>query len=236
MSMEPKEKLQHERERILEIVKTKSVLKQDVFGETREAFRVFRQVLSETIEYLREKFGGVDERITFDYKEIGEFQVEIKVAGDVLIFFMHTNVFQVEKTHSLWRSSYFSEDESRSYVGIINVYNFLADSLKYQRVQDLGYLVGRVLINKDKHFMLQGKRQMGFLYNNLLDQELGEGQIRDIVNTIILYTLNFDLLTPPFQSMEEVSVSDMQAMTHQLNVATGKRLGFRFSHEEGDIS
>jgi hypothetical protein len=234
--MDPKEKLQHDRGRILDIVKHKSVLKQDVFSETKEAFKLFRQVLSETIEFLREQFGGEDERVTFDYKESGDFQVEIKVAGDVLIFFMHTNVFQVEKTHSLWKSSYFSDDESRSYVGIINVYNFLADSLKYQRVQDLGYLVGRVLINKDNHFMLQGKRQMGFMYNNLLDQELGEAQIRDIVNTIILYTLDFDLLTPPFQSMEEVSVSDMQAMTHQLSVATGKRLGFRFRHEEGDIS
>jgi hypothetical protein len=234
--MEPSDKLNNDRERILDIVKTKSVLKQDVFAETKEAFAVFRKALQETIDYLRQKFAGLDERVTFDYKESGDFQVEIKVAGDVLIFFMHTNVFQVEKTHSLWKSSYFSEDESRSYVGIINVYNFLADSLKYQRVQDLGYLVGRILINKDKHFMLQGKRQMGIMYNNLLDQELGESQIRDIVNTIILYTLNFDLLTPPFQAIEEVSVSDMQVMTHQLNVATGKRLGFRFRHEEGDIS
>jgi len=41
---------------------------------------------------------GVDKRVVIECKDRGEFEVEFRVAGDVLIFHMHTNVFEFDKT------------------------------------------------------------------------------------------------------------------------------------------
>ena len=43
-------------------------------------------------------------------------------------------------------TSYVKEDKNRSYCGVIHLYNFLADSFKYNRLNDVGYLIGRVFI------------------------------------------------------------------------------------------
>ena len=55
---------------------------------------------------------------------------------------------------------------------MINIYNFLADSFKYNRLNDVGYLVGRVFLNKDLHYFVEGKRQLGFLYNDFVNDKL----------------------------------------------------------------
>ncbi len=221
-----------ETEKIIAVIREKSICKQDVFDKTKASFSTLKGVLETSLEGLKAKFGETDSRVEFHYKDQGDYQAEIKVAGDVLIFFMHTNVFQIEQEHSLWRTTYVKDDPSRAYVGVINIYNFLADSFKYHRVQDLGYLIGRIYINKEGHFMVQGKRQLGYLYNNFINAELDEEAILSVVNSALLYTLDFDLLTPPYQSMQEVSVMEIQALSQHLNVATGKRLGFKFSNDE----
>ena len=97
----------------------------------------------------------------------GQMACELQAAGDVVIFHMHTNVFLLDQSHSLWRSSYLGEDATRGYFGVVNMYNFLNDSFKFNRMQDLGYLVARLLVNREGHFLVQGKRQLGFLFNDL---------------------------------------------------------------------
>ena len=56
---------------------------------------------------------------------------------------------------------YPEENPNRGFCGLIHIYNFLNDSFKYNRVHDLGYLIGRIFINHENHFMVQGKRQLG---------------------------------------------------------------------------
>ena len=75
---------------------------------------------------------------------------------------MHTNTFYL-KNHHIWNSSYVKEDKYRAYCSVINVYNFLSDSFKYNRVNDLGFMIGRIFINKEKHFFTEGNGRMSFL-------------------------------------------------------------------------
>lgn len=220
------------RDLILKLLEEKSIVKQDVYHNTQRVFNELKDVLRQTVEYLQSNFEGKDSRVEFYYKDKGPFEAEIKIAGDVLIFYMHTNVFQFDKSNSLWRSSYLKEDETRGYVGTINIYNFLADSFRFQRGKDLGYLIARLFINRDNHFLVQGKRQLGFLYNNFIKEVLDQEKIGQIVDSAILYTLDFDLFTPPYQQHQEVSVDEIQALSQNLNVVTGKRLGFRFSYDD----
>lgn len=218
-------------ETILQLIQEKSILKQDVYQLTTETFKELKKALQESIEEIKSKFGNQDPRVEFYYKNKGDLQAEIKVAGDILVFQMHTNVFQFDKTHSLWKSGYFQNNEANSYVGVINIYNFLSDSFKYNREQDLGYLIGRIFINREKHFMVQGKRQLGFLFQDMINSNLDETALKSIIESTILYTLNFDLFIPPYEAIQQLTVDDIQNMNHGISGATGKRLGFQFGIE-----
>lgn len=216
---------------IFRIVGEKSALKQDVFDITKERFGEFKQVLAELIDELKVRFES-DPRLEFYMKDKGDFEAEVKIAGDILYFNMHTNIFKFDGSHQLWRSSYLRENELRGFVGTITVYNFLSDSIKYQRSQDLGYLIARVFINMDKHFFVQGKGKMGFLHKDFFGTVLDQKHIKSIVSEVIRFTLEFDLFTPPNKNIQQISVGQVQERSQQLTVATGKRLGFRFEFEE----
>jgi len=222
-------------ETIDKLLKEKSVLKQDVFYTTINTFQDLKEVLKESIAEIKERFGSTDDRVEFYYKDRGDFQVEVKIAGDILIFQMHTNVFQFDAEHSLWRSSYFKDNEPNSYVGIINVYNFLADSIKYQRTMDVGYMISRIFVNRERHFLAQGKRQLGFLYNDMINSTLDKEALKKVVESTFLYTLDFDLLTPPYENFQEITVEQIQSISQSHSLATGKRLGFRFGLDENHM-
>jgi hypothetical protein len=222
-------------ELILQTLKEKAILKQDIFKLTIEAFEQFKQVLQEITEVLQKEVEKIDKRIQLEYSEKSPFSVHLRIAGDVLIFEMHTNVFLFDSTHKVWGYSYVSEEPSRAYCGLINIYNFLSDSLKFKRVNDVGYLVGRIFINQEQHFFVEGKRQMGFLYNNFSTDILNRERMREVIESAILYCLNFDLLTPPYNAVQEAAFSQIAESAQNINAVTGKRLGFRFHHDEDPI-
>ena len=221
------------RETLYRLVREKAILKQDVYHNTMDVFANLKAVLAETVKDISTNYGGNDSRVEFHYRDRGDFQAEVKIAGDVLVFYMHTNVFQFDKSNNLWKSSYLKEHEENSYVGIINVYNFLSDSFKYQRVSDVGYLIARIFVNKENHFMVQGKRQLGFMYNDFINSVLDKDAMRSIIDSALLYTIDFDLLAPPYENLQQVTVDEIQSVTTSTNLATGKRVGFRFGLDEG---
>jgi len=133
------------------------------------------------------------------------------------------------------RTPYIRDDKQRSYCGVINIYNFLSDSFKYNRVNDLGYLIGRVFINREKHYFIEGKREIGNLFFNFATSILDNESIRKIIESAMLYTINFDLLTPPYDSVKEVSVYEMQTTLDNMKIKTGKRLGFRFQADQDEF-
>ncbi|HEX8516172.1 MAG TPA: hypothetical protein VF868_08225 [Bacteroidia bacterium] len=226
---------QSPREMILRILKEKSSVKQDVYANTLQVFRTMKQTAKALAADYKQEAAAIDKRVIIEYREKGEFEFELRVAGDLLIFAMHTNVFEFDKSHPIWKNSYIKEDPSRSFCGIINVYNFLNDSFVYNRVNDLGYVIGRFFINKENHFFVEGKRQLGFLYNNFVHAVVDEAKIREVLESSILYCLSFDLFTPPFDAVKEVSVQDMQAASESMQIKTGKRLGFRFQSDNDTI-
>jgi hypothetical protein len=223
------------RELILKSLKEKSSLKQDVYANTLETFMTMKKIAKLMVADLSKTYGAVDKRVTIEYREKGEFEFDLKVAGDLLIFAMHTNIFDFDKNHQVWKSSYLREDLSRSFCGMINIYNFLSDSYKYNRINDLGYLIGRIFVNKEKHYFVEGKRQLGFLYNDFVHAVISEKEIKAILESTILYCVNFDLFAPPFDAYKEISVSDMQSVSESMQVKTGKRLGFRFQADSDTV-
>lgn len=220
------------RETLYRLVREKAILKQDVYHNTLRVFSELKGVLADTVADVAKNYGSADERVEFHYRDRGDFQAEVKIAGDVLVFYMHTNVFQLDASNAIWKSGYVKDHPENAYVGIINVYNFLADSFKYQRVSDVGYLIARIFVNKENHFYVQGKRQLGYLYNDFINHQLDRDALRSVVDSAILYTLDFDLLAPPYENLQQVTVDEIQSVTTSVNLATGKRMGFRFGLDE----
>ena len=221
---------------ILGMLRTKSCMKQDVYRNTVELFEEVKEQLKGIADDLEAQVKAHDERLTVAFADKGATACELRVAGDVIIFHMHTNVFKLDQSHSLWKSSYLEEDELRGYFGVVNMYNFLSDSFKYNRERDLGYLVARLFLNRDNKFLVQGKRQLGFLYDDLPANDLTPPRIKEVLLSVVLYVLEFDLLAPPYDQVNQVTVSEMNELNANLKISTGKRLGFRFQSDADDLS
>jgi len=222
-------------DKIKRTIVSKSSLKQDVFALTKDVFQELRTVLSEVTNELREFIVPADPRIAVELSATGSFEAQMTLAGDTVIFHMHTNVFAFPETHVIHRNPYVIKDPSMAYCGIINIYNFLTDSFRYQRLNDSGYLVGRIFVNKEKHFFVEGKKQLGFLFNDFSNAVLDQKAMRSIIESALLYVLDFDLYTPPYQAVKEVTLDDMQQLSQNLKLKTAKRLGFQFYSSEGGV-
>ncbi len=217
---------------ILKTIKEKSLLKQHVFTNTYNVFTDLKKLLGEIEKSYNKKLAGSVPEEPFRYKDISDFQCELKIAGDILIFQMHSNIFEFDRDHGVWKISYVQNNEMVTYSGIINIYNFLADSFKYDRVNDLGYLVGRIFINKDMHYFVEGKRQMGYLYNDFGNSIIDKKNLKEIIDTAIAYSLDFDLLVPPYENMKIITVDQIKEKRKKSQIQTGKRLGFGFRADD----
>ncbi len=227
------EKVQIEtKQLILKTLAEKSALKQKIYDNTFDTFNLIKEVLHEMSNDLNMSIKGADRRVKLEYRDRGKFEAEIRVAGDILIFSMHSNIFQFDRDHSIWKLSYVNDTPYASYCGIINIYNFLTDSFKYNRSDDLGYLVGRLFVNKDNHYFVEGKRQMGFLYNNFGTAIVEKDALKKIIESAILYCLEFDLLVPPYDVIKIASVAQMNTKIENSKLQTGKRLGFKFNSDD----
>lgn len=217
---------------ILSTIMNKASLKQVVYKNTKEVFEELRIVVKNLIEEYNSELGEVDENIFLDFEDSGEFEYQIRIASDILVFSLHTNVFQFNRDHSVWAQAYVKNNPENAYSGVINIYNFLADSFKYTRYEDLGYLVARVFINREKHYIVEGKRQLGLLQTDLSLTKADAKNLRIIVETAINYSLNFDLLVPPYDNVKIMSVAQMFEKIQNSRIQTGKRLGFQFKSDD----
>ena len=222
-------------ELLFNLIKDKGVLKQDVFSNIILNFKVLKNVLKEIGDDLKDRMAKIDDRVIIEYKDSGEFEAQLRVSGDLLLFQMHSNVFKFDMNNNLWKTSYLKENPQRGYCGLINVYNFLNDSFKYNRLNDVGYLIGRLFINHENHYMVEGKRQLGFLYNDFINSTIDKDQLKSIVQSAILYALDFDLLVPNYDIVKEVSVNQVKQISDTLKMRTGKRLGFVFQNNNDEI-
>ena len=220
--------------KIVETLKSKSNLKQKIYDNTFAGFKMIKEELHGITTATNALLTQDDPRILLRYQDHGEFEAELKVAGDLLVFSMHSNIFQFDREHEIWKTEYIQNDITASYSGIINIYNFLADSFKYNRTDDLGYLIARIFINKDNHFFVQGKRQSGFNFTTLGSHILDKESVHEIVQASIQYCLDFDLLVPPYDAVKLITVAQVHQNISDAKMVTGKRLGFQFRSDDID--
>jgi len=217
---------------IIGTLKNKSLLKQKVFDNTLDWFAVTKVVLKNYSREVNSNLVNIDPRIKMEYTDRSNFDAQIKVAGDILLFSMHSNIFQFDREHPAWKTPYIQKNRLNAYSGIINIYNFLADSFKYSRLDDLGYLIARIFINHENQYFVEGKRQMGMLFSNFGNEEISRNSLQVIISTAIQYSLEFDLLVPPYDTVKIATVGQVEAKIQHSRIITGKRLGFQFNSDD----
>jgi len=217
---------------ILNTLKEKSVLKQKVYDNTLESFSIVKEILNDFAKEGNVSLGDIDPRIKLEYTDRSSFDAQLKIAGDILFFSMHSNIFQFDREHPAWKTAYIQKNKYNAYSGIIHIYNFLFDSIKYSRQDDLGYLIARIFINHENQYLVEGKRQMGMLFSNYGNEAINKHSLQVIISTAIQYALEFDLLVPPYDTVKIATVGQAEAKIQHSRVITGKRLGFQFNSDD----
>lgn len=219
-------------EEIVKALEIKAGTKQFIFRKTIETFNIFKQQIISVASEVGEEMRKIDKNISVSAQDNGAFEAELKFSGDTLMFMMHSNVFNFPPDSEVHKSKYVKEDPMRAYCGMILIYDFLSDSIKYGRMNDIGYLIARIFVNKEGHFFVQGKRQFSFMYNDFTEFEINPEIIRLIVQTSVLHTIDFDLFVPPFDEVKEVSLMQKIMESGSAALKTGKRLGFTYGEND----
>lgn len=213
--------------RIKELMLQKSSTKQKAFRNVREVFLLLKETARELADTLSKEISATDPSVEVKFYEKSEVEIHLKFSGDTLVFMMHTNIFDFPSDHYIHQTDYLKEDPMREFCGLIQVYNFLADSLKYNREGDMGYLVGRMFVNCENHFFIEGKRPLSFLYSDFRNCCIDRNSLHNIITEAMYYCLNFDLLAPPIDAMSYITVEQKNLMSYSSGMPTGKMLGFR---------
>mgnify|MGYP001104623278 CR=1 FL=1 len=221
------------REKILAAIISKSTLKQHVFDNTFAVFNELKEVLFEIASEMDDELDGkLDKRVRIEYRDRGKFEAQLQIASDLLIFRMHTDVFEFDSDHIIWQNEYVRGDRDNSYCGVVDIYNFLSDSFKFNRNADEGYLIGRIFINRERCYFVEGKRQNSLRAINFGSREIDRGALIAILETAIHYVLNFDLLVPPFEACKRVTVDQFNTRMDNSKFITGKRLNYDFNVDD----
>lgn len=231
--MAGKKKIEENRKAILDLLLNKAALKQDIAEDVTEIFKMFKATIKEELASLKEHVS--DPRIRLFSKAIGDFEKHAYVGSDLLIFHQHNNVFRLPDDNPLWGTRYFKEDDSRGFFGVIYIYNFLAQSYLQNRTQDEGYLIARIFVNKEGHFMIEGKGQLGYLFRDVENMVLTQEAVKMIVQLSFVFAIEFDLLVPPYNYVAELTVGEAQLISNNLQIQTGKRMGFKMKTEDNEI-
>ena len=221
------------RKKILETIVSKSTLKQKVFDNTFATFNDLKETLLEMASEMDDQLDGLlDRRVRLEYSDRGKFEAQIQVANDLLIFQMHTDVFEFEPNHVIWQNPYVQTDRDNSYCGVINIYNFLSDSFKFNRNADEGYLIGRIFINREKCYFVEGKQQTSMRPMQFGKAEIDSEALVRILESAIYYALHFDLLLPSYDDNKRVTVDQFNTKLDNSKFVTGKRLGYDFDVDD----
>ncbi len=211
---------------IFEQLKDKATLKQDIFRTTRRIFEDLKHHAQIIVSKLAARTTHLDKDLAIDYYDINEHEFHIKFSGDLLVFIMNTNVITFSEEHAVMKSEYVKEDTRRAYFGHIMVYNFMADTFRYGRMQDHGYLIARLLINIEKHFFIEGVKPLNTLNPEIANNLINEDLVKLFIKSCMLTSIENDLVGAGYKEIQNITLK--QKMENQMS-SRNEKIGFQMS-------
>ncbi|MCX2741775.1 hypothetical protein [Pontibacter anaerobius] len=231
--MEDKEenKLEDRLDDIINGLHHKSKTKQAIYRNTKHAFERLKELSQDLVAELTERVTQQDADVLIEYRNIGEHEFQIKFSGDLLVFVMHTNIITFPDDYEIMRNNYVDEDFRRRFFGHIMAYNFMADTIKYNRLDDPGYLIGRMLINIEDHYCIEGVKQLDLPQEKISDianNVLSDRVLRIVVESAMIAAVNNDLMGQDVSDIERITLKQKLENMHLIKP---RKLGFQISPE-----
>jgi hypothetical protein len=214
-------------DRAKEALSTITIVKRDVHENSFVAYNSLKGLAESVSQNLDNFISEKDSRIHVEFKDVSKNEFWLQFGGDLLIFSLHSNVFSFDSSHSLFNTNYVQENHGRAYFCMIEVFNFLNDSVKFNRYRDVGELVGRVFINSENHFFVEGMGAVGSLYSDLTTQIFDSKMMNQILETFIVSSIQFDLWAPPFQNVRFMPLANIIEQNGNSPRSTSKRMGYQ---------
>lgn len=211
-------------------IETKSAIKQQVYRNNCEAFIQLYKEAHKVIKAIKKQVHHKDKDIELKVTSVNDHEFHVTVAGDLLVFFMHTNVVVLDDKHGYNHSEQVKDKEDNKYLGQINIYNFMADTFRFNRLKDPGYLIARMFINVDNHFLVEGERQLNFMFDKVSQQPLTETDLSVIIQLAISQCVDNNLVTPAFPSIRVITLS--QKIEKTMDLGAGYKIGFQMSYQQ----
>jgi hypothetical protein len=213
---------------IKKMLESKSTAKQTSFKNTCWAFKTLCEEGRRVIDEIRNLAKPEDSDVTVEFNEITEHEFDIKLAGDMLIFVMNTNIVTFEDTHPVMKDEYIMQNDVNRYFGQIMIYNFMADSMKFNRMNDPGYLLARLMINHENRYFIEGEKEL-VDFNKISENPITEDDLKKLVKVVLKMAIENDLVAPAFTQLKSITLN--QKKDHTLELGGAKKIGFRMSYE-----
>ena len=159
-----------------------------------------------TIEELKRRAKPEDADVTVEFNVINEHEFDVKLAGDMLIFGMNTNIVTFEEPHPILTDAYIVGNDVNRYFGQVMIYNFMADSLKYNRINDPGYLLARLMINHESRFFIEGEKDLTD-FNKISEKPITEDNLVNLVKVVLKMSIENDLVAPAFTQVKSITLN-----------------------------
>lgn len=221
---------QHDRDPILQIktlLEIKSTAKQITYKNLLKAFQILASESQEIVAQLRSTVVPGDDDVTIEYTFVNTHEFHVKLAGDLLVFVLHTNVVALDAGHPVMKDPYMKEKEVNRYFGQIMIYNFMADSFKFNRINDPGYLIARLLINHEGRYVIEGEGHLTTIANKISSRPIVESELGILVKLALMLAIENDLVAPPFPDVRYITL--FQKMERTMELGAGKKIGFQIT-------
>lgn len=215
-------------DRIQKLLEYKSTAKQVTYKKLITAFELLAKESKRVIAELKKKTKPGDTDVTLGFERINEHEFQVKLAGDMLVFVLHTNIVTFDDTHEVMKDPYIQAAEINRYFGQIMIYNFMSDSLKFHRVNDPGYLLARLLINHDGRYIIEGEGKLGVVFSHISESPITEADLNILVKLALTLAIENDLMAPPYTQVKFITLYQKLEKTQELGA--GQKIGFRMSY------
>jgi hypothetical protein len=214
---------------IQHLLESKSTAKQITYKNLLAAFQQLSGEAKRVVEELKKKAKPGDDDVTVEFSSTNEHEFDVKLAGDLLVFVLHTNIVTFDETHPVMQDPYIKEKDINRYFGQIMIYNFMSDSVKYNRVNDPGYLLARLLINHEGRYVMEGGGRLAEVSNSVSSAPIVDQEINLLVKLAMAIAIENDLMAPPFPQVQFITL--MQKMEKTQELGGGQKIGFKMSYQ-----
>lgn len=208
---------------------SKAHLKQNIWKNSIVFFNGLKIEAEKLVAELQEQTKD-DDTIMIEIRHVSAFEFHIYCGSDLVVFALQTNIVTFDSSHHLMQNKYIQQGEEFAFFGQIMIYDFMADSLRYNRMEDTGYLLGRVLINNENHFMIEGVRALFYLFEGI-DKVVGsEENYSLLIKKSLAIAVDSDLLAPDFSQVQFVTLG--VRMKRDKELGHGKKIGFQMGSDD----